>query len=520
MRELKLNLAQKQSVITSLSAAVAAFLVLILITLLLFILIKGSSYFWPQNIVVLKYHASESGQVETVFAQQMATSVRADQELLHYRGTINEDSSLIQITLPQQRIISVALARHANLILVEDGSKLIATPVNLTDATSEQIPLRDLARIRNELRQIQFEVESIRAGELASIHTNLADMDRKQVETSAPARLKLAQRFYILQEVLQVKLNEIAKFGLLIEFADGSRTTINLAEVDNFSAINTMSTSDKLWSAASSFWTFLSDSPKLDNTTGGIFPALFGTIIMVLLMTIIVTPFGVLAALYLHEYAPRNKTTALIRISVNNLAGVPSIVYGVFGLGFFVYSVGSGIDSVFFEQNLPSPTFGTPGLFWASLTMAIFTLPVVIVATEEGLRRVPESLRKGSYALGATQIETLFNAVIPMASPGIMTGVILAIARGAGAVAPLMLLGAVKFAPALPVDAEFPFIHLNRQFMHLGVLIYDGAFHSQHIGNSSSFVFACCMLLLVIVFTLNLTAVFIRNRLRNQYSQL
>lgn len=502
------------------SAAVAAFLVLILITLLAFILIKGSSYFWPQNILELKYRATESAPIQTSFAQQMATSVKADQELLHFRGTSNKDSLLTQITITKDNIISATLVREANLILLQDGSKLMAKPVYLTNATSAQIPLEDLDRIRNELGKIQFEVDSIRVNELASIHTNLAEMDSKQIEASAPARVKLAQRFYILEEILQVKLNEIDKFGLHIEFADGSRTTINLVEVDNLLAINTLSNSDKFLSAVSSFWAFVSDSPKLDNTTGGIFPALFGTIIMVLLMTIIVTPFGVLAALYLHEYAPRNKTTALIRISVNNLAGVPSIVYGVFGLGFFVYSVGSGIDSLFFEQNLPSPTFGSPGLFWASLTMAIFTLPVVIVATEEGLRRVPESLQKGSYALGATQIETLFNTVIPIASPGIMTGVILAIARGAGAVAPLMLLGAVKFAPALPVDSEFPFIHLNRQFMHLGVLIYDGAFHSQHIGNSSSFIFACCMLLLVIVFTLNLTAVFIRNRLRNQYSQV
>lgn len=520
MRELKLNLAQKQSMITSLSAAVAAFLVLILTTLLLFIMIKGSSYFWPQNIVKLQYQDYESGQLETVFAQQMATSVKADQELLHFRATKNKDFLLNQITLTQERIFSAERATEANLILLGDGSSLIAKPISLTDEITKHIVLKELVRIRGELLKIQFEVESIRAGELATIHTKLAEMDRKQVDLSAPARIKLAQRFFSLQEVLQVKLNEIEKFGLLIEFADGSRTTINLVEVDDLLAINTFSTSDKFLSAVSSFWMFLSDSPKLNNTTGGIFPALFGTIIMVLLMTIIVTPFGVLAALYLHEYAPRNKTTALIRISVNNLAGVPSIVYGVFGLGFFVYSVGSGIDSLFFEDNLPSPTFGSPGLFWASLTMAIFTLPVVIVATEEGLRRVPDSLRKGSYALGATQIETLFNTVIPIASPGIMTGVILAIARGAGAVAPLMLLGAVKFAPTLPIDAEFPFIHLNRQFMHLGVLIYDGAFHSQHIGNSSSFIFACCMLLLVIVFTLNLTAVFIRNRLRNQYSQI
>ncbi len=519
MRELKLNPHQKQSVITSLSAAIAAFLVLILFTLLIFILVKGSSYFWPQAIQKITYYSVDSAQKITVFAQQTATSVRAEQLIFHYRGTLDNTSAMKQISLTQDKVLSQQSAPDANLIMLEDGSKLLARPLYLQDASSAEISLLEFDKLQEKLAKIQQQVELIRSGELASIHISLAEMDRKNVALNAPARVKMAARFYDLQAILQVKLDEMALFRLQLEFANGSRANLSLANVENLSAVNTLSLTGKILSAISSFWTFLSDSPKLDNTTGGIFPALFGTIIMVLMMTIIVTPFGVLAALYLHEYAPRNKTTALIRISVNNLAGVPSIVYGVFGLGFFVYFVGAGIDSLFFADNLPAPTFGSPGLFWASLTMAIFTLPVVIVATEEGLRRVPESLRKGSYALGATQIETLFNTVIPIASPGIMTGVILAIARGAGAVAPLMLLGAVKFAPSLPVDAEFPFVHLHRQFMHLGVLIYDGAFHSQNVGHSSSFIFACCMLLLVIVFTLNLVAVFIRNRLRNQYSQ-
>ena len=162
---------------------------------------------------------------------------------------------------------------------------------------------------------------------------------------------------------------------------------------------------------------------------------------------------------------------------------------------------------------------GTPGGFWAALTMAILTLPVVIVATEEGLRRVPEGLKAGSYALGATKIETIMKTILPIASPGIMTGVILAIARAAGEVAPLMLVGAVKFAPNLPFDGEFPYLHLDRQFMHLGVLIYDGAFHSQTDAKSASMMFAACLLLLVVVFVLNVLAVILRTRLRKRYLQ-
>ena len=262
---------------------------------------------------------------------------------------------------------------------------------------------------------------------------------------------------------------------------------------------------------------FLTDAPKQANTAGGVFPALFGTVLMIFVMTILVTPFGVLAAVYLHEYAPDNHLTSVIRICVSNMAGVPSIVYGVFGLGFFVYLVGGNIDELFFSDALPAPTMGTPGVFWASLTMAILTLPVVIVATEEGLRRVPEGLKSGSYALGATKFETIWHTVLPMASPGIMTGVILAIARAAGEVAPLMLVGAVKFAPNLPFDGEFPYLHLDRQFMHLGVLIYDGAFHSQTDVRSASLMFASCLLLLVVVFVLNVLAVILRRRLRKRY---
>src|SRR5690606_36742991 len=173
-------------------------------------------------------------------------------------------------------------------------------------------------------------------------------------------------------------------------------------------------------------------------TEGGIFPAIFGTVMMVMLMSVIVTPFGVIAAVYLKEYAKQGPLTRVIRIAVNNLAGVPSIVYGVLGLGFFVYFLGGSMDELFYPEAAPTPVFGTPGLLWSSLTLALLTLPVVIVATEEGLSRIPRSVREGSYALGATRAETLWRIVLPMASPAMMTGLILAIARAAGEVAPLM----------------------------------------------------------------------------------
>jgi phosphate transport system permease protein len=251
-----------------------------------------------------------------------------------------------------------------------------------------------------------------------------------------------------------------------------------------------------------------------------VFPALFGTVLMVLLMSLLVTPFGVLAAVYLHEYASQGWLTRSIRIAVNNLAGVPSIVYGIFGLGFFVYFVGGNIDALFFPEALPSPTFGTGGLLWASATLALLTLPVVIVATEEGLRAIPNSLREGALSLGATRAETLWKVVLPMASPAMMTGVILAIARAASEVAPLMLVGVVKLVPRLPVDGQFPYLHLEQKFMHLGFHIYDVGFHSADAEAAQPLVYATALLLLLVILLLNLAAILMRSHLRTRFRTL
>lgn len=267
-------------------------------------------------------------------------------------------------------------------------------------------------------------------------------------------------------------------------------------------------------------WEFLSDEPREANTEGGIFPAIFGTVMMVILMSVLVTPFGVIAAVYLREYATQGFITRLIRIAVNNLAGVPSIVYGVFGLGFFVYFLGGSIDDLFFPEAKPAPTFGTGGLMWASITLALLTVPVVIVATEEGLARIPRSVREGSLALGATKFETLMKVVLPMASPAMMTGVILAIARAAGEVAPLMLVGVVKLAPSLPLDGNYPFLHLDQKFMHLGFHIYDVGFQSPNVEAARPLVYATAFLLVVVIALLNFSAIAIRNHLREKYKAL
>ena len=283
---------------------------------------------------------------------------------------------------------------------------------------------------------------------------------------------------------------------------------------------NAMNTFEKTTHWLAEIGRFISDNPREANSEGGVFPAIFGTVFLVILMSIVVMPLGVIGAIYLHEYAGNNWFTKMIRVAVINLAGVPSIVYGVFGLGFFVYSFGGSIDALFYSEKLPTPTFGTPGLLWAALTLALLTLPVVIVATEEGLSRIPPGLKDGAYALGATKFETIWTLVLPIARPALLTALVLAIARAAGEVAPLMLVGVVKLAPNLPVDGQYPFIHLERKFMHLGFHIYDVGFQTSNLESARPLVYATSMLLLTVVVGLNLTAIRIRNNLRKKYQAM
>ena len=299
--------------------------------------------------------------------------------------------------------------------------------------------------------------------------------------------------------------------------ADGTEKEIRLGDIVRATRPNAMNVAQRAGHYVTKLHEFLWSPPRESNTEGGIFPALFGTVLMVMLMTLVVVPLGVVAALYLHEYAKQGLVLRTVRLAVSNLAGVPSIVFGMFGLAFFVYGVGGFIDRTFFAAALPNPTFGTGGLLWASLTLALLTMPVVIVATEEGLSAVPRASREGALALGATQWQTLWHVVLPNAMPGILTGLILAVSRGAGEVAPLMLTGVVKLAPALALDGSFPFLHLERKFMHLGFHIYDVSMQSPNVEAAKPMVYTTTLLLLVLVVALNATAIVVRNRMRSRY---
>lgn len=305
---------------------------------------------------------------------------------------------------------------------------------------------------------------------------------------------------------------------IILEEVNGRQKETELSQIVRFYPANAVGVLDKLGIYFSRWGEFLTAEPREANTQGGVLPAIFGTVAMTLIMVVIVAPFGVITALYLREYAKQGRLTSAVRIAVNNLAGVPSIVYGVFGLGFFAYTMGTTIDGLFFPERLPSPTFGTGGILWSALTLALLTVPVVIVASEEALAAVPRSMREGSLACGASKWQTIRYVVLPKALPGIMTGLILAMARGAGEVAPLMLVGVVKLAPTLPFDGFFPFIHLERSFMHLGFHIFDVGFQSRNSEAGKPMVFVTTLLLLVLIVAMNSSAIYIRNRLKRKYS--
>lgn len=369
----------------------------------------------------------------------------------------------------------------------------------------------DIGRINNQMDELRLErrrleLDGITGAQLANADAELAER-----------RAALEAEYDVIKKERDEILAQATRDKLIARTADGKEVVIAFDHIVRVTRPNEMGVFAKSGQYLERFWEFMTAEPREANTEGGIFPAIFGTLTMVIVMSIMVTPFGVLAAIYLREYAKQGTFLKIIRISVYNLAGVPSIVYGVFGLGFFVYTLGGNIDELFYTESLPSPTFGTPGLFWASLTLALLTLPIVIVSTEEGLSRIPSTIRQGSLALGATKAETLWKVVVPLATPAMMTGLILAIARAAGEVAPLMLVGVVKLAPALPVDGNYPYLHLDQKIMHLGFHIYDVGFQSPNVEAARPLVYATSLTLVLLIIALNITAIKIRNNLREKY---
>jgi phosphate transport system permease protein len=377
---------------------------------------------------------------------------------------------------------------------------------------------------------VRREVQRIEAGAIGDINhqqekirLRLRGLELRGITQGADvdalkAQLAPLQERYVVEEARLGALRRSQSATVVVVADGGKEKELPIAQVVDIRFPNAMSGIAKSVYYAGRVWEFVSDDPRESNTEGGVFPAIFGTVMMVLIMSIVVTPLGVLAAFYLREYARQGAFVSAVRIAVNNLAGVPSIVFGVFGVGFFIYFVGGSIDRLFYAEALPTPTYGTGGILWAALTLALLTVPVVIVATEEGLAAIPRGAREASLALSATKLETTLRVVLPAVMPSILTGLILAMARAAGEVAPLMITGVVKLAPALPLDGTWPFLHMDRKFMHLGFHIYDVGFQSPNVDAARPMVFATTLLLLFIVVLLNLFAISMRNRLRRKYA--
>ncbi|MCG8583544.1 MAG: ABC transporter permease subunit [Pirellulales bacterium] len=540
--------------------------------------VDQSSEEWTALQQRLDEIAEEARKLE----KQAVNLVSLCSEIYQYRNSVADFDKLIDENNALAEAVTTRLGEDSAATAA--GKKIIAS-LNAEKENERKQPADTLAELEADLSRAPDDVNAA-------------------VEEYFKVQAKADEDDAAIQKDINQITEENNRFELLMATATGDDAVLSLDTIVRAYPANQLTTGDKAGIYASRWWEFISADPREANSEGGVLPAIWGTVVMTLIMSIAVAPFGVLAALYLREYAKAGIVVSVIRISISNLAGVPSIVFGVFGLGFFCYGAGKFIDggpgnagwpilptgqwymalaglavasvvafvlgiagatkpgatvtpakqalSVastlfwmvavatfaaivittpyfrgFYEADLPTPTFGKGGMLWASLTLALLTLPVVIVATEEALAAVPNSMREGSYGCGASKWQTIRNIVLPHALPGIMTGMILAMARGAGEVAPLMLVGAVKLAPELPVTltnwagsiGPLPTgpLHSDRSFMHLGFHIYDLGFQSQDSEAAKPMVFTTTLLLILIIALLNIGAIWLRAKLRKRF---
>ena len=508
--------------------------------LLILIMINGMGYFWPKDLIQFTLNdgsvvLGEWVATETIPESESADNPKGNERIqlkIGNRDLYGLDFRWVdQADIVNEQYPSDVLAFERRewgnfygwIKEIQEGETLLASGhekgmtvlfsllerTNGIQAQIHEIEHNEIAELNHRLEQARLRIRSL----------EMSDQSGTEERAGIEVQVQELQALYEVQNTALIALYEkLERFRLTVMDVAGEEKTFQVGTLVNVWLPNGMGVGEKLSMYVQNFWEVLSEEPREANTEGGIFPAIFGTVLMVVIMSIAVVPFGVLAAIYLKEYAKQGLVTRMIRIAVNNLAGVPSIVFGVFGLGFFVYAVGGTLDQLFFAESLPNPTFGTGGILWASLTLALMTVPVVIVATEEGLSAVPREYREGSLGLGATKLEALWRVVLPCAMPGILTGLILAVSRATGEVAPLMLTGVVKLAPSLPVDGFFPFLHLDRKFMHLGFHIYDVGFQSPNVEAAKPMVYVTTFILVLVVILLNTAAIALRTRMRRRYA--
>ena len=509
------------------------------IGLLSLVFVNGVTVFWAPQVPVALV---DDGR--TIIGQLAQRRIRAGSPADHPRYELQYQVGLRELNgnsylwVDEAKIKSESFpADVLGLERVENGPAFVR-PLSLRKSDGKLIAIADSAfepafqaevAAASAVREKLVEITRHRIGDVNG------EMDEARVALRRAEDLKLAdeitdrrrqiagleERFATLQAEAKKVVDGGAVASLVSKDAAGREVIVPLTQVIRAWFPNRLDTWGRVQLFFSRLGEFIFHEPREANTEGGLMPAIFGTLVMTVFMSLMVTPFGVITAIYLREYAQNGPVLRIVRISVNNLAGVPSIVFGVFGLGFFVYVLGGSIDQLFFADQLKynnnTPVFGTGGLLWCSLTLALMTLPVVIVATEEALAAVPRGMREASLATGASKWQTIRDILLPASAPGILTGVILAMARGAGEVAPLMLVGVVKLAPTLPFDGSAPFLHMDRKFMHLGFHVYDLGFQSPDSDAARPMVFATTLLLIFLVVCLNIGAITIRNRLRARF---
>ena len=511
------------------SGAALALILLLTLCLLVVVFKNGMGVFWVGPLIHLEMkdgsallgeiiQTSENKDGET--CSQLKISNR-DLYSLDFKWVFSRDIEFV--SYPQDAVL-VERLEYGNFIgflssVSLDNQKIQNQPAYAALHAGIAEMNRDMGQVdgvKSEIYHLNQKMEGF-DHRLASLRYEGRENDREFTviqHQQAEIQTKFEELVGHLETLQAAQHQNVALFTDV----NGTAVTIPLTSIVRFYKPNKLSLMGKVSLYLQKTWELFFDDPRESNTEGGLFPAIFGTVMLIVVMAIFSFPLGVIAGVYLREYARDGFMVRLVRIAVNNLAGIPSIVYGIFGLAFFVYGIGSSIDQLFFPAQLPAPTFGTGGILWASLTLGLLTIPVVIVSTEEALGAIPGGLRESSYALGATKLQTLVRILIPMASPGIMTGFILAMARAAGEVAPLMITGVVKLAPSLPLDLEYPFFHLNRKFMHLGFHIYDIGFQSPNVEAAKPMVFVTTLLLLGIVIALTSTAIVMRNRMKKKFA--
>ena len=479
---------------------------ILFLTLLLFyvVMANGLTVFWPKKVALAtlsdgQHLLGEIVQEETIPGgeKKRLQFKIGNRDLYGLDFKWVDSSEITNLSFPKE-VQVIERMEYGNFYgyLSELEVKGLAPPASGSNSLAQTIAALDDRK--NEVRLLGKKIANINRRVELIDHRLATALYNKEETTPALAALKgeksgLKTEFEALVTILGEKAAALATNQAIFTDANGRTKAISLPSIVRTYQPNGMSFFAKCGYYLERLRELFFDEPRESNTEGGLFPAIFGTVMLIFLMSILSFPLGV-------------------------LAGIPSIVYGIFGLGFFVYGIGGSIDQFFFPERLPTPTFGTGGILWTSLTLGLLTVPVVIVATEEALGSIPPGIREGSQALAATKFQTLTKILLPMASPGILTGFILAMARAAGEVAPLMITGVVKLAPALPLDGVFPYLHLDRKFMHLGFHIYDIGFQSPNVEAAKPMVYVTTLLLILIVLAMTSTAIYLRNKMRQRHS--